>query len=112
FFVNWFLKDDQGDYLWPGYGENSRVLKWVFQRCAGEVDARDTPVGLLPTDDSLDLTGLTLSDEARRRLLYVDAALWRREIASLEAHYAVFGKKLPHGLHEQLDDLRARLAKA
>ena len=109
FFVNWFRKGADGKFLWPGYGENSRVLAWVFQRCDGKAEAVDTPIGKLPTMQSLDMRGLAVSPEAMRTLLTVDPVAWREEIPSIEKHFATFGSNLPAGLKAELDGLRKRL---
>jgi phosphoenolpyruvate carboxykinase (GTP) len=109
FFVNWFRRDDDGRFLWPGYGENSRVLKWVFERTDGDADAVDTPIGKLPTVDALDLTGLDIDEADLKTLLSVDAAGWRAAIPQIREHYAVFGDKLPATLQIAVDTLEARL---
>jgi phosphoenolpyruvate carboxykinase (GTP) len=109
FFVNWFRKGADGKFLWPGYGENSRVLAWIFQRCDGKAEAVDTPIGKLPSMTALDTRGLAVAPEAMRTLLTVDAVAWREEIPSIEKHFAMFGSKLPAGLKSELDGLRKRL---
>jgi phosphoenolpyruvate carboxykinase (GTP) len=107
--VNWFRKDD-GRWLWPGFGDNSRVLKWVFERCAGTADADDTPVGRVPRPGALDLDGLDLADEDLAALVGIDAHQWQVEADSIEHHFARFGDKLPSALLAQLEALRSRLA--
>jgi len=109
FYVNWFRKSDDGSWLWPGYGENSRVLKWVFERCEGTADAQETPIGYMPTLDAIDRDGLDVSDEAMKELLSVDKAGWLKEVEMIKEHYAKFGKKLPKELSEQLANLEKRL---
>ena len=109
FFVNWFRRDDDGHYLWPGYGENSRVLKWVFQRVAGEADAVETPIGLLPGESDLDVTDLSISDNDLHTLLTVDTAGWRDAIPQIREHYAQFDGKMPAQLPMALDALEDRL---
>ncbi len=109
FFVNWFRRDEGGRFLWPGYGENSRVLKWVFERVSGGGEAVRTPIGFLPTPDALDLSGLDVSAEDLQVLLAVDAAGWRQAIPEIEAHYAQFGDSLPTELTDQLHELAAAL---
>jgi phosphoenolpyruvate carboxykinase (GTP) len=109
FYVNWFRKGDDGKLLWPGYGDNSRVLKWIFERCDGAAKAQDTPIGRLPAPGALDLAGLTLSAEAREKLLSVDAAGWKAEIPSMKEHFAQFGDRMPKGLTEELAALERRL---
>jgi phosphoenolpyruvate carboxykinase (GTP) len=110
FYVNWFRKDVDGKFLWPGYGENSRVLAWVFARCAGAAAATDTAIGRLPTADSLPTDGLTLEGGAIEELLSVDEDEWRTELPLIEEHYALFGDHLPSALHDELDALAKRLA--
>ncbi len=112
FYVNWFRKDDDGRWLWPGYGENSRVLAWVFGRVAGTADARETPIGYLPTEDALPTDGLDISDDDLAALLQVDAEEWKAEIPSIREHYAKFGDRLPAELAAQVDALEARLGSA
>jgi phosphoenolpyruvate carboxykinase (GTP) len=110
FNVNWFRKDPEtGDYLWPGFGDNSRVLAWVFERCDGGAEAEETPVGLVPTIDALDLAGLDVSPEQMRELLKVDLAEWREEIPLIREFFAKFGDKLPAELAKALDGLEARV---
>ncbi|MDH3583658.1 MAG: phosphoenolpyruvate carboxykinase (GTP), partial [Phycisphaerae bacterium] len=112
FYVNWFRKDENGRWLWPGYGENSRVLKWIVQRCSGDAEAIDTPIGRLPTPGSLDLGGLNLSADDLATLLHVDVEGWLAETAQIDEHFAKFGNKLPDGLKQELADLKARLQAA
>jgi len=110
FYVNWFRKDADGKFLWPGYGENSRVLAWVFDRCANAAAARDTAIGRLPAGDALSTDGLELRTGALDELLSVDENEWRAELPLIEEHYAVFGDRLPTALHDELDALAKRLA--
>jgi phosphoenolpyruvate carboxykinase (GTP) len=109
FYVNWFRKDEDGRWLWPGYGENSRVLAWVFGRVAGTADAHETPIGHLPTEDALPTEGLDIPDEDLKELLTVDVEEWKGEIQSIRDHYATFGDKLPEELAAQVDALEERL---
>jgi phosphoenolpyruvate carboxykinase (GTP) len=109
FHVNWFRKDANGRFLWPGYGENSRVLKWVFERVHGTARAVDTPIGRLPAPGSLDLSGLDLPDTAIEELLRVDVERWSSELPVIRKHYEKFGPKLPAGLREELAALEQRL---
>jgi phosphoenolpyruvate carboxykinase (GTP) len=109
FFVNWFRRDDNGRFLWPGYGENSRVLKWVFERVAGSADAVRTAIGDLPAAGALDLGGLDVSDADLQELLSVDSDGWKAAIPQIEAHFAQFGEKLPDALRQQLASLSASL---
>tara|TARA_B100001971_G_C18258032_1_gene583982 strand:+ start:460 stop:2271 length:1812 start_codon:yes stop_codon:yes gene_type:complete len=110
--VNWFRKSDSGEFLWPGFGDNSRVLKWVFERCAGTADARQTAIGNLPTEGSLDVTGLDVSEEDMRQLLEVDVQAWLQELPGIREHYAQFGDAIPPSLNEEVDALQARLEAA
>ena len=109
FFVNWFRRDEDGRFLWPGYGENSRVLKWVFERVDGTAKTVRTPIGYLPTPDSLDVSGLDVSAADLEVLLSLDAAGWNAAIPEIEAHYAQFGDSLPTELTAHLHDLAAAL---
>jgi phosphoenolpyruvate carboxykinase (GTP) len=109
YFVNWFRKNSDGRWLWPGYGENSRVLKWICERVEGTGKAQKTPIGYLPTPDALDLTGLDLPDGNLRHLLEVDVAGWKKEVEDLAGSYTRFDSKLPKTLTDQLDSLKKRL---
>ena len=109
FFVNWFRRDEDGRFLWPGFGENSRVLKWVFERVNGSADAVDTPIGQLPAPGSLDTTGLDVDDADLDTLLAVDAAGWREAIPQIREHFAQFGDSLPASLQLAVDTLEHRL---
>jgi phosphoenolpyruvate carboxykinase (GTP) len=109
FFVNWFRRDDNGRFLWPGYGENSRVLKWVFERVAGTADAVRTAIGDLPAAGALDLDGLDVSSADLDELLKVDAEGWKAAIPQIEQHFAQFGDALPAALTHQLRTLTAAL---
>jgi len=112
YYVNWFRKNADGKFIWPGYGENSRVLKWIFERVAGTGQAVDTPIGRLPAPEALDLTGLTLPPEHLRLLLEVDADGWLRELPLIEEHFTQFGDRLPAALQTELEALRKRLEAA
>jgi phosphoenolpyruvate carboxykinase (GTP) len=109
FYVNWFRKGEDGKFLWPGYGENSRVLAWIFGRCDDTSAAVDTPIGRLPAVDAIPTAGLDVPPEALDELLAVDAAAWRDEVPLIEQHYAKFGDHLPAELRAQLEALRGRL---
>ena len=109
FLVNWFRKGDDGKFLWPGFGDNSRVLKWVVERVAGTGEAHDTPIGQVPTTSAIDTTGLVLGDTALAELLSVEAESWRAELGQLEEHYASIGATLPAPLRDQLHELEKRL---
>jgi phosphoenolpyruvate carboxykinase (GTP) len=109
FYVNWFRKSPDGKFLWPGFAENSRVLKWIFERCDGTAEAVDTPLGKMPTEEALDTEGLDVDSEDMKELLRVDVEGWKAEIPSIKEHYEAFGDKLPAGLQEELGDLEKRL---
>jgi phosphoenolpyruvate carboxykinase (GTP) len=109
FFVNWFRKDANGRWLWPGYRENSRVLKWICERVDGTAPAQKTAIGNLPTADALDLNGLSLSQENINALIGVDREGWKKEVADVETYYAKFGSRLPDALRKQLEGLKQRL---
>jgi phosphoenolpyruvate carboxykinase (GTP) len=109
FFVNWFRKDDNGKFLWPGYGENSRVLKWIFERVEGTGKALETPIGYLPAPGALDLSGLDIPEDAVKQLLAVEKDGWLSEVDGLSKYYDEFGDRLPAELRGQLAALKARL---
>jgi len=109
FYVNWFRKDQNGKWLWPGYGENSRVLKWIVERVSGEGKAVKTPIGYMPTPDAIDVNGLDVSAEDMNELLLVKKEEWLSEIESIRAHYKTYGEKLPKELVSQLEALEKRL---
>jgi len=110
FYVNWFRKGNDGRWLWPGYGENSRVLEWVFERSAGRAEAIDTPIGYVPTMSSINLDGLDVSEADMVELLTVHTDEWRREVPSIREHFAQFGDRLPAQLGVEVDDLASRLS--
>jgi phosphoenolpyruvate carboxykinase (GTP) len=110
YFVNWFRKDAAGAFVWPGFGDNGRVLKWIVERLEGLAEARDTPIGRVPTREALDLTGLSLTSDQLDLLLSVDVDVWREELALIEANYKLFGDRLPPELRHQCEALSARLA--
>ena len=112
YFVNWFRKDPQGRFIWPGYGENSRVLKWIFERLEGRAEAQSTPIGHLPTPDSLDTSGLSLTLEQIETLLSVDPEVWMEEAGLIPAFYQRFEERLPQALWDELEALKARLQAA
>ncbi|HEX2923574.1 MAG TPA: phosphoenolpyruvate carboxykinase domain-containing protein, partial [Chloroflexota bacterium] len=112
FYVNWFRKTSDGKWLWPGYGENSRVLEWMCRRVDGKAKASMTPIGLLPSESDLNLAGLDLPRENIEELLRVDVDAWRAEIADIERHFAQFGDRLPERLNRQVADLRERVDRA
>jgi len=112
FYVNWFRKDADGKFLWPGFGENSRVLEWVFRRCDGSAEAVETAIGLLPAEGAINTEGLNIDAEAMRELLSVDEDLVREQLPQVKEHFAQFGDKLPAQLAQQLDGLERRLQKS
>lgn len=111
FFVNWFRKGPNNEWLWPGYGENSRVLKWICERVEGKGKAVETPIGYLPTPDAIDLNGLDLPPGTIEELLKVDIDGWKQEVHSIEEYFKTFGDKLPTALKEQAVKLKNRLNK-
>ncbi len=110
FYVNWFRKSPSGKWLWPGFGDNARVLEWVFDRCVGTGKAQETALGFMPTVDAIDHTGLEgVTDADLQELLRVDADGWKQEVASIREHYATFGDRLPQALRDELETLAQRL---
>jgi phosphoenolpyruvate carboxykinase (GTP) len=110
YFVNWFRKDTRGKFVWPGYGENARVLKWIFDRLEGRAEAKDTAIGRLPTAGSLDVSGLNLTQEQLDLLLSVDHEVWKEEAALIPPDYQKFGDRLPKALWDEHAALTKRLA--
>ncbi len=110
FWVNWFRKDENGKFMWPGYGENSRVLKWVVDRLDGNADAVATPIGNVPTVESLDRSGLDIDDEQMAKILEVNAEAWRGEVPLIEGHFEFIGERLPSEMRDELQALEKRLA--
>jgi phosphoenolpyruvate carboxykinase (GTP) len=110
FYVNWFRRDDDGGFLWPGYGENGRVLKWVIERIEGTAAAVETPIGRVPTPESLDVDGLGMTDEQLAKVLAVDPVEWRDELPQIQEWFDKIGSdKIPAVLWTELDGLKARL---
>ncbi|WP_291278018.1 phosphoenolpyruvate carboxykinase (GTP) [Galactobacter sp.] len=109
FLVNWFRRDSEGGFAWPGFSENSRVLKWVVERIEGKAEAKDTPIGLIPAPGSLDVSGLNMSDDQLAEATHVDVDEWRAELPGIEEWYANFGDALPASLRAELDALTERL---
>ena len=107
--MNWFYKNGSGRFLWPGYGENSRVLKWICERAEGTGQAQKTAIGNLPAANALDLSGLNLPANDLKQLLAVDVAGWKKETEDVAANYAKLGSHLPKAFKDQLDSLRKRL---
>jgi phosphoenolpyruvate carboxykinase (GTP) len=109
FYVNWFRKAADGRFLWPGFGDNSRVLEWVFERCAGRGEVVETPIGYLPAPGTIDTEGLDVSEEDMTELLRVDRGEWLAELPSITEYFARFEDRLPPAISDQLDELRTRL---
>ena len=109
FNVNWFRTDEDGKFLWPGFGDNLRVLEWILKRCFGEAEAVETPIGWEPRPEDIDLEDSGVELDTLRGLLGVDTALWRDEVKGIREFYQKFGDKLPRQLSEELDVLDARL---
>ena len=111
FYVNWFRKDEDGGWLWPGFGENSRVLKWIVDRINGRGEAVESPIGYLPAKDAIDTSSLDVTEQQMDELLNVDIDEWLNEIQSIREHYERFEERLPAALSEELDALETRLRK-
>ncbi|MBE6806181.1 MAG: phosphoenolpyruvate carboxykinase (GTP) [Ruminococcaceae bacterium] len=109
FNVNWFRTDDEGNFVWPGFGDNMRVLNWIIDRCEGKADAVETAIGFVPRPEDIDLTNLDMDIETLKSILKVDKEVWTKEAAEIEEHYKKFGDKLPAELREQLENLKAAL---
>jgi len=109
FYVNWFRQNKKGEFLWPGYGENSRVLKWIFERCDGKVHAKETPIGRIPEAADLDIKGLDIKSADLNELLSVDVEGWKAEVPSIKDHFAQFGSHLPKELKAEVQSLEQRL---
>ena len=110
FWVNWFRRAEDRSFLWPGFGDNARVLKWVLERLDGTAEAVDTPIGYVPAAGSVDVSGLDVTDETMAALAEVDPVAWKAELDLIRDHYAIFGDRLPASLASQLADLERRLA--
>lgn len=115
FNVNWFKKNDEGEFIWPGFGDNMRVLDWIIKRCEGTVGAQETAIGYLPKPEDLNLEGLDIDDKTLEELLAVDKDLWKDEIAEMRRYYnddiAAKGGRVPEALVKELDKLEERLGK-
>ncbi len=108
--MNWFRKAPDGSYLWPGYGDNSRVLAWALDRCVGEAPAHESPIGLVPTSDALDVTGTHLTPDDVDALLEIDTTEWRAEIVAITEYYAQLGDRVPTELHHELRRLERAIS--
>ena len=113
FNVNWFRKDDDGNFLWPGFGDNMRVLEWIIKRCEGKVDADETAIGFVPKAEDINLEGIEdeVSEDQLKEILSVDNSLWEDEAKGIEEFYAKFGDRLPKALSDELSTLKANLEK-
>ena len=113
FNVNWFRKDDDGNFLWPGFGDNMRVLEWIIKRCEGKVDAEETAIGFVPKAEDINLEGIEdeVSEDQLKEILSVDNSLWEDEAKGIEEFYAKFGDRLPKALSDELNTLKANLKK-
>ena len=109
FNVNWFRTDDEGHFIWPGFGDNMRVVMWILDRCAGKVDAVETPIGFVPKAEDIEIEGLDITVDTVRELLNVDADLWKEEIDGIDEFYKQIGDRVPAELYDELADLKARL---
>jgi len=109
YFVNWFRKNDEGKFIWPGFGDNSRVLKWITERLDGTGKAVETPIGNLPDCGSIDISGTNVTAEDMEELFKIDKELWLAEIESIRENYKSYGDKLPMELRQALDTLEANL---
>ena len=109
FNVNWFRTDDEGNFIWPGFGDNCRVLNWIIDRCDGKADAKETPIGYVPNAEDIDLTDLDFDIETLKSILEIDKEVWTKEAEEIEEHYKKFGDKLPEELRAQLETLKANL---
>ena len=109
FNVNWFRTDDEGNFVWPGFGDNMRVLNWIIDRCEGKADAEETAIGFVPKAEDIDLTDLDFDIETLKSILKVDKDIWTQEAAEIEEHFKKFGDKLPAELRQQLENLKANL---
>ncbi|CDE73120.1 phosphoenolpyruvate carboxykinase [GTP] [Acidaminococcus sp. CAG:917] len=111
FNVNWFRTDENGHFIWPGFGDNMRVLDWIIKRCEGAVDADETAIGFVPKAEDINIDGLDINIETLKGLLDVDKDMWKTEAEGIEEFYTKFGDKLPETLRSELETLKANLAK-
>jgi phosphoenolpyruvate carboxykinase (GTP) len=110
FHVNWFRRDAAGKFLWPGYGDNLRVMEWIIKRCTGAVGANDSPIGYLPRPADLNLNGIDVSEQTLQELLAVQPEAWRKEVADMRAYLKEFGSRAPAEMLTELDAIETRLA--
>ena len=111
FHVNWFKQDDEGNFMWPGYGDNARVLDWIIRRCEGEADAKETAIGYVPNPSDLNLEGLDIDAKTLEALLEVDKDVWKAELPGMKEFLGQFGNTLPAEVKAELDALEERLNK-
>ena len=109
FHVNWFRKDEDGNFLWPGFGDNMRVLLWILDRCEGKADAVESPIGLLPKEDGIDTTDLDITADQLKELLTVDREVWLEDVENQKEYFKQFGDRLPKEITEQLETLEKNL---
>jgi len=112
FYVNWFRKNDEGKFIWPGFGDNIRVLAWIFARCEGTAEAEDSLLGLVPTEGEIDIDGLDIGEDEMRELRNVDPGALGDQIPQMKQHFAQFGDRLPGAIDEQMAALEERLSQA
>ncbi len=111
FHVNWFKKNEKGDFLWPGFGDNLRVLEWIIERCRGRVKAKETPIGYIPHDNDIDMTGLRLSKAKIKKLFTINKKDWKQELESIKEFFGKFGSDLPQEIQREYKELQKRLGK-
>ena len=111
FNVNWFRTDDEGNFIWPGFGDNLRVLEWIIRRCKNEVGANEVAIGYVPNAEDINIEGLDIDVDTVKELLNVDKATWLEEVKGIKEFYAQFGNKLPKELADELNALEERLSK-
>ena len=109
FHVNWFRTDDEGHFIWPGFGDNMRVLMWILNRCNGKVDAVETPIGYVPKAEDIELDGLDITLDTVRDLLSIDKEAWKADAANIREFYALVGERVPDTLYKELEALEKRL---
>lgn len=107
--VNWFRKDENGKFMWPGFRDNSRIIKWMLERIEGKTGAKETEIGFMPEEGALDLNGLDITKETMDKLLSVNKQDWKKEVGMIEEFYAKFGDRIPQELKDQLDELKKKL---
>ena len=111
FHVNWFRTDDKGHFIWPGFGDNMRVLLWILDRCAGKADAVETPIGYVPNAEDINIEGLDISRDTIRELLTVDKEAWLADVENIKDFYKLVGDHVPAEMYDELEALEARLSK-